>query len=338
VPLPARDGSDKRFFAADLFEASRLILHEGWTYQAVIDHFGLTIKRTTLMDNVRGIKEGKEKRPVGRPSALTHEEQTWLAQWILFCWALGLPPRRGAVLRKAAQILAGRGAKFATKTGLPSYQWWRRFSKRFGFEVGRSWFRSASSAASLTREALDSFYDLLFQVTREYDLTPALIWAMDETGFSRKRGETGVVKPKGTKAYHIGQESRGHVSLVGGVSAAGARTELFCLLKGQGKRLERFPLEGCGEDPAVCWTRKLLLLSVRSLAPRSPSVRLVCLQPRAGRTTRASSSGSSGLPGSWTLSCARRSGGLASSCCCWWMATSPGSTRTCSSGPSSTAS
>ena len=147
MPLPARDGSDKRFFAADLFEASRLILHEGWTYQAVIDHFGLTIKRTTLMDNVRGIKEGKEKRPVGRPSALTHEEQTWLAQWILFCWALGLPPRRGAVLRKAAQILAGRGAKFATKTGLPSYQWWRRFSKRFGFEVGRSWFRSASSAA-----------------------------------------------------------------------------------------------------------------------------------------------------------------------------------------------
>ena len=40
-------------------------------------------------------------RHVGRPTLLTADEEAWLPQWIGFCCALGILPRRGLVLRKA---------------------------------------------------------------------------------------------------------------------------------------------------------------------------------------------------------------------------------------------
>lgn len=258
--LKAREDQEKLLKLSDLIQACHLITNEGWTYQRVVDHFHFPLAKSTLHRYAHLAKQGHDitaPRGPGRRPILTPEEEAWLSQWIRFCCALGIPPRRGRVLRKAAQIAKLRGASFGTKSGLPSDKWWRGFANRHCFEVGRSWYRSVDAAAGLTRDALDSFYDLLEDVMLQYNIAPELMWAMDETGFSRNKPEADVVKVKGTKQHQVGKEQASHISLVGAVSALGRRTPLFLLLKGQGSRLRKELFQGLPLDAATCFTRRL---------------------------------------------------------------------------------
>lgn len=100
--------SSGRYFLADLNEAVRLILHDKWSYSQVIDHFGWKIPKGVLVDRVHKKRIGEEPKRVGRPTLMTKEEEAWLASWVIFCFVLGVPVRRGRVLRKAAQILQGQ--------------------------------------------------------------------------------------------------------------------------------------------------------------------------------------------------------------------------------------
>src|SRR3954467_9491143 len=104
-------------------------------------------------------------------------------------------------MRKAAQILFARGA--------------RLFAKQHGLAIKPASYMSRATAASLTREQLDDFYDVLFNAMKEYNIKPALLWATDETGFCRNKGKTGVVAPlHARKAKLVGAEPREHVSLM----------------------------------------------------------------------------------------------------------------------------
>jgi hypothetical protein len=241
-------------------EASRKILYEKWTYQQVCEHYGWTIPQTTIWSQVQLDTKGEKKKPVGRPTKLTVEEERWLASWCVFCYAMGVPPRRGRVLMKAAQILKARGAKFDAKSGLPSYKWWTRFARRWSLKLGRSTALLQASAQGLSRESLDSFYDLLFLVISQHNIPAKLIWACDETGFSRSKAEGTVVMPKSApKAKTVTKECAQHISLMSTGSAVGERMPLFLMLPGQGQRIHRHVLKGTPPDSAVCYTRKRAL-------------------------------------------------------------------------------
>jgi hypothetical protein len=248
----------KTYTASDLYSASQKILVHGWTYESVCDYYGWTIPKTTLFRCVKAEEDGTQRRPVGRPTMLTAEEEAWVSQWITFCYLLGVPVRRGRVCRKAAQILFARGQRFNTRSGLPSYKWWQGFAKRHGLAIKSASYMSRATAASLTRDQLDGFYDVLFNGMKDYNIQPALLWAADETGFSRNHGKAGVVAPlHARKAKLVGGEPREHVSLMSCGSAIGERTDIFLLMKGQGKKIKRWPLEGAPPSSAICYTRVL---------------------------------------------------------------------------------
>jgi hypothetical protein len=243
----------------DLHEAAGHILNDGWTFSQCVEHYGWTIPRTTLWREVDRQEKGRPRRPVGRPTTLTTEEERWLAAWVIFCYRFGVPARKLQVIMKAKAMLNARGGEWSGKGGLPGKSWWKRFSRFYKLKSRRASVLPRAAAQNLTRAVLNQFYELCFYVIREFDIAPELIWNADETGFSRQQMSVRfhVITPAGAgKPQTLGTEQSGHISFMSTGSAVGDTLEPFVLLKGQGARIKSNPLEGLPEQSAVVYTRK----------------------------------------------------------------------------------
>lgn len=207
---------------------------------------------------------------MGKPRVLSPEQESWLAAWIRFCALLGAPVRKYVVLSKAKAIAAASGKKFGTRNGLPGKNWWRRFAKEKELKLLVPNFRTKAAHFALTRATLDQYYDLVFHVIQQYDIPPELLWAVDETGFSRTDARASVVTGAETaKQTLVGTEFSQHITLMSIGSAAGVTMDPFLLLKGQGDRIATNPIAGLPEHSAVIYTRKRIALHCWSLASNS---------------------------------------------------------------------
>jgi hypothetical protein len=269
APDPSQDKkSDFTWDETDMAEAVKLKLanFDTMSYANICGQFNNRIPETTLKDRVKAAQQNRLVKSVGRPTTLPAEHERWLACWIFFCYRLGVPPRKIRIFRKAKEVGDKAGIKFNGKHGLPSNSWWRGFKKRHKIKLGRSTHRSRAAAHSLTRESLNSFYDLLFDLVSHYNIPPELIFATDETGFMRTTGKGWVAMPEGGAVPKlVGDELSIHITLQGIVNAVGDALPLLLILKGQGMRLKSDPLEGLPEDCAVLYTRKSLLSSCLNL-------------------------------------------------------------------------
>jgi hypothetical protein len=182
--LPKRKGlKNQRYLLMNLIEAGYMILRHGWTYQQALAHYGWTIPKSTIAAEVARQKAGADRNPVGRPGVLTDEEESWLAAWVRFCGALHRPPSKRAILERAYAIAAATGRTFNGKHGRPGNKWWKKFSKVNSLKSKLAGFRDRKAYLALTRETLDDFYKLLWDVLDTYKIPIELLWAADETGF-----------------------------------------------------------------------------------------------------------------------------------------------------------
>ena len=203
-------------------------------------------------------KEGKEHRPVGRPTVLTDEQERWLAAWIRLCARLGAPVRKCVVFRRAKLLAAQNGRTFSGTGGLPGRKWWERFRQDFKLKERKPAFRHKAAHQALTAETLGHFYDLLFAVITTYNIPPELIWGADEVGFQRTDANCMVVTGQEVRKQElVGTSQTQHISLMSLGSARGHTLEPFVLCKGQGQRISSNPIADYPEHSAVVYTRKL---------------------------------------------------------------------------------
>jgi hypothetical protein len=286
--------STKAWTDGDMDEAVALYLKPGneLSYEALCASLGSRIPPSTLKAHVKAATQGRTVRRIGRPTTLDTEHERWLASWVYFCYRLGVPPRKLRIRRKAKEIGDKAGIKFAGKHGLPGNSWWRRFKKQYKIKLRRTSHRNRSAAFSLTREALNSFYDLLYEVVQEYKIPPELLWATDETGFMRTKARGYVAMPVGgATPKTVSDELALHITLQGIVNAVGEKLPLLLLLKGAGERLTKDPLEGLPPDSAVIFTRKGYTSCTEKLA--------LVLQRKRGQMSSLFSFSSAGSLGIW---------------------------------------
>lgn len=287
----SKRGKYKTYDDAELLDAAKLVLEEQLSYSEVLAMFGHSFARSTLWNRVQHLKEGTLPQKSGRPTVLPASDERWLAAWAKLLFQLGVPVSRGKLLLKAKEIATIRGVKFEGRNGYPGNSWWRSFRKRHDLKLARTSHQAKAAAQSLTPEALDHFYTLLFSVMDKYKVKPELLFGADETGVSRARGDKLYVVCPGDarRVKQVGGESNLHITLLGAVNAVGHRLPPFVLRPGQGKRKSINYLEGYPKGSALVYTRKSLDSPLHD--SRCP------FQPRDGQTKIASYnlySGSSG--------------------------------------------
>jgi hypothetical protein len=96
--------------------------------------------------------------PSGPATIMTYEEECAFSEWIITCSNLHIPTPKSICSQKASMILERRGAKFNTKTGLPSREWWYGFHKRWPQIAPRKPQSLTRKKAALTKEYVDAFF------------------------------------------------------------------------------------------------------------------------------------------------------------------------------------
>ena len=248
----------RQYSSSDMTEAARLLAGGQLSKDEIMAMYGDGLPESTLRAHAQIYAAGGTPRRPGRPPTLAERDEEWLAAWVKLLFRLGVPVTKARLLLKAREIAALRGVSFFGPNGLPGRSWWDAFRRRHGLKLATASFMTRSAAQTLTPEALDGFYTLLFGVLDEYDVPKELIWGCDETGVNRAVGTKAfVVVPEGSRRVkHVGSEWPEHVTLLGCVSSIGDRLPPFVLRKGKGMRFTENPLEGA--DPTAClvFTRK----------------------------------------------------------------------------------
>lgn len=103
---------------------------------------------------------------------------------------------------------------------------------------------------SVTRSALNLFYDDLTMLIRDNNLSASQIWNMDETGIDRAGGREKVAGPATAKtAPGVVDATKEHFTLVTTVCADGRRLPPYFIFKGkEGSLNKRTLLADCPED------------------------------------------------------------------------------------------
>jgi hypothetical protein len=94
----------------------------------------------------------------GPHTIMTYEEEKAFSDWIITCSNLHIPTPKSICNQKASMILERREAKFNTKTGLPSKEWWYGFYKRWPAVAPRKPQSLSRGKALLTKEHVDAFF------------------------------------------------------------------------------------------------------------------------------------------------------------------------------------
>jgi hypothetical protein len=94
----------------------------------------------------------------GPSTIMTYEEEKAFCDWIITCSNLHIPTPKSICNQKASMILERRNAKFNTKAGLPSKEWWYGFYKRWPQIASRKPQPFSRGKALLTKEHVDAFF------------------------------------------------------------------------------------------------------------------------------------------------------------------------------------
>ena len=255
VPLVDRY---RQYSSTDMSEAAKLLAGGQLTKDEIMAMYGDSLPESTLRAHAEIYAAGGTPRRPGRPTTLAERDEEWLAAWVKLLFRLGVPVTKARLLLKAREIAALRGVTFFGPNGVPGRSWWDAFRRRHGLKLATASFMTRSAAQTLTPEALDGFYKLLFGVLDEYSVPKELIWGCDETGVNRAIGTKAfVVVPEGTRRVKHVAASRPSMSHCLAVSSTGVPLAAVRVAQGQGHAFTENPLEGADPTRAsVLTTRK----------------------------------------------------------------------------------
>lgn len=155
------------------------------------------VPKSTLHDRVTGKVDPGAK--VGAPRYLDDEEEDELVKFLIGAASIGYP-------KTVREVKAIVGAIVARKQGLEaatvSQGWWEKFRRRHPELSLRSAEPLAyQRATALTREVMDTYFDLLEETLVQNDLMskPGLIFNCDESGMPLSHRPGRVIAKKGQK-------------------------------------------------------------------------------------------------------------------------------------------
>jgi len=194
----------------------------------------------------------------GATPIMQYEEEKAFADYLVACSDRNLPVSKTLANNKARQILERRGAKFTTKSGLPSKEWWYGFIKRFP-QVGiRKKQDIHRGRAVLTQESVDAFFTDLHTLKVRKQITAEVnnninnnnnnnncvhipffcsvrknIYSADEVGVSGLGTSDFVVASRFARRVYSITDTKEHVSLMCCYSAAGTFLPPFFIFRGE---------------------------------------------------------------------------------------------------------
>ena len=150
-------------------------------------HF--SVPKTTLLSrlknsssrNVRAIK-------VGRPTALSNDDEKYIVLAIQYCSDLGWPIGKEQVLDMVEQYVRNQKLHTPFKNNRPGEDWYLSFRKRYKAEISLRKPETVTSARAkgLSQETVNKFFDLLEAKLESAGVKnqPSRIYNLDETGLN----------------------------------------------------------------------------------------------------------------------------------------------------------
>ena len=174
-------------------------------------------------------------RKVGRPTILSKEEETTLANCINVLCKNGFSPSIDDVRLIVSDYVKSNKIEAAFKNNLPGRKWMKRFLNMNSLSL-----KKATMISKIRKDCTSNpfivyeFYDRLEEIITYNNLNADDIWNMDETAFCLDPKKAQTIAPKGSKAYKITQGGgRENITVVGVVSASGKVMDPVIINQGQ---------------------------------------------------------------------------------------------------------
>lgn len=144
------------------------------------------VPRITLLYKVRG--KTPRKRQVGPNSYLSEEHEQTLVKWIMDIAKARFPVTKEQLLDSVAKLVTELKIKTPFKNNRPGKHWFQSFLKRHPEITTRICQNLTSTRASVTKEALDKWFQEIFTYLKEkqYETIlqhPRRVFNADETAF-----------------------------------------------------------------------------------------------------------------------------------------------------------
>ena len=181
------------------------------------------VPRMTLNDRVKGKIDLTSK--MGRPPALTIQEENSLIKYINYMLARGFPLTISQVCGFAWAIAKQEGKAEIFSPSGPSKKWWRLFKKRNpGLSLRKAESIDRGRAAMGNENTLREYFELLKGIIDEngLDKIPQSIYNCDEAAIFLNKSTQKVVVPATTKHCHsLNMGTTDHISVHCCINAAG---------------------------------------------------------------------------------------------------------------------
>lgn len=254
------------------------------------------VPRSTLQDRLHGaVAKPASKQPRLR---LSPEQETFLEEWVLYEEASGRAPGRKRVREMANAILLEGG----DEKGVGARWIDRYISRHPDVKIKPSHLLERARARGSTRQAYESFFDLLEQKLERWKILPRHIANMDEHGV--QEGESAAGKVLGTslsnRTYVTSSDATAWVTIIECGTAEGHRLTPCLIftgasLQGQwftpdfklddvfpGWKYDHMPIGWINNTIAIKWLREIYLPETK---PKNPAEwRLLILDEHSTHT------------------------------------------------------
>ncbi|CAF3965926.1 unnamed protein product, partial [Rotaria sp. Silwood1] len=180
----------------DMLNAIQKIQSGEWTYK----------QATENAKNSKGTLSARISRcssnQVGRPTALTHDEEAYLVKLIEILQDWGELCSYQDVMKYATEYVQLMNLQSRFQSGAPTKEWYYGFVKRWSHKLKLiKSIRLEKSRANVAKEVVDGWFTKLYAVLKKFNLLdkPSNIFNADESGFGDDPRRKVVLVKRGTK-------------------------------------------------------------------------------------------------------------------------------------------
>ena len=180
-----------------LYRAKLAVINEGSSLRLAASRFH--IPESTLFDHIR---KTEERFRLGRPTALTNEEEKAVVGTILYYADRGMPMRRSRVAEVIALLVETlseeRKNALPFRDGVPGRNFLRGFIKRHrqSLRVCVPEYHEAKRHAAMSAETLTSHIAKEERLVQMYNIDASRFWNLDEAGAHRAETREGSLSSR----------------------------------------------------------------------------------------------------------------------------------------------